>query len=89
MTTPTDDALAELRHQFREKLPARLADLREHFARLDLAHWQPDQLDLLHRLVHGLTGAAGSFGLQSVSLEARDLEEQLAALIRTGGVPCS
>ena len=71
MTSRISQALAELRRQFNEQLPARPDALRVHGQRLDPSGWQPAGAEAMHRLVHGVSGAAATFGLQSVSDVAR------------------
>lgn len=87
MTAPVSNTLHELRLQFLAQLLVRLDTLQAHFQRIDLAAWQPAQAEATHRLVHGLTGLAGSFGMMPVSDAARTLETRLAALLKTGTVP--
>ncbi len=87
MTSPISDALAELSRQFSEQLPGRLDTIRTHFQRLDRSTWLPTEAEELHRLVHGLTGSAGTFGMMPVSDAARALEARLMALIKTGTAP--
>lgn len=87
MTPSISDALAQLRQQFITQLPGRLDQINQHFDRLNPADWQCSAADELHRLVHGLTGSAGTFGMQSVSDAARALELRLATLLETGAAP--
>ncbi|MDP2441399.1 PAS domain-containing protein [Rhodoferax sp.] len=84
---PLFNPLAELRQQYLDQLPVRLDALRFHYQQLSLSAWQPAQAEALHRLLHGLTGSAGTFGLQSLSDAARQLEIRLAALIQAGTAP--
>lgn len=81
------DALASLREQFVGQLDSRVAAIREAFGRLDPAAWQRDEAEVLHRIVHSLTGSAGTFGMQSVSDMARELEAALAVVLDTGAAP--
>jgi len=87
MTSTVSDALAGLRRQFTDQLSTRLQTIRDQFRRLDPAAWRVEDLEAVHRLVHGLTGSAGTFGMQSVSDVARVLEVRLAALLKTGIPP--
>ncbi|MBU1691969.1 MAG: PAS domain S-box protein [Gammaproteobacteria bacterium] len=87
MTSPISDALAELGRQFAEQLPTRLDAIRAHFQQLDRAAWLPTEAEKLHRLLHSLTGSAGTFGMQSVSDVACALGIRLAALLKTGAAP--
>ena len=73
--------LAELRRQFLGQLPARLQAIRTQYQRLTPTTLQSDEAEMLHRLLHGLTGSAGTFGLSSVSDVARQMEARLAALL--------
>lgn len=87
MTPPISDALAELRNQFVDQLASRVETIHAHFKRLDLSAWQPAEAETLHRLVHGITGSAGTFGLLSVSDAARQLETRLAPQLEAGAAP--
>lgn len=87
MTPPISDALAELRNQFVDQLASRVETIHAHFKRLDLSAWQPAEAETLHRLVHDITGSAGTFGLLSVSDAARQLETRLAPLLKNGIAP--
>lgn len=87
MKSPISDALPELRRQFAEQLSTRLGAIRSQFQHLDPSAWRPAEAEALHRLVHGLAGSAGTFGMQSVSDAARALEIRLAALLKAGTAP--
>jgi len=87
MTSPVSEALAKLRAQFAGQLPGRLDAIGEHFQRLNLADWRIAEAEAVHRLTHSLTGTAGTFGIQPVSDAARELEIQLAAVLKTGATP--
>ncbi len=73
--------LSDLRRRFTDQLGQRLDAVRQQLQRL-LAQDGAVDLESLHREVHGLTGAAGTFGLPEVSAAARSLEALLAALVR-------
>ncbi|WP_018937987.1 MULTISPECIES: PAS domain-containing protein [unclassified Thioalkalivibrio] len=81
------DALGELQRQFVEALPARLKSLHSQYQKLDPAGWQPFEAQALHHQIHSLTGSAGTFGLQSVSAAARQLEIRLKAIVEAGAAP--
>lgn len=87
MTHNIAATLAALRDQFQGRLLDRVAAIREAFGRLDPAAWQPDEAELLHRLVHGLTGTAGTFGLVAVSAVAGKLESVLSAVLASHRAP--
>lgn len=77
--------LAELRNRFTGQLANRIDALRLPLQRLTQQGCAPDDIETLHREVHGLTGAAGTFGLPRVSDAARVLENLLAPLARGDG----
>lgn len=79
---PVETALAGLRQQFADQLPVRIEAIRASFMRLDPAAWQLAEAQALHRLVHSLTGAAGTFGMHSLSVVAHELEQHLAAMLQ-------
>jgi signal transduction histidine kinase/HPt (histidine-containing phosphotransfer) domain-containing protein len=80
------DSLAQLSKIFVAQLPRRLEQVVTHIQALMLEPWGPSQADPAHRLVHALTGSAGTFGLPLVSDAARPLELILAGLrARTDG----
>lgn len=87
MVTPFSDALAELRRQFAELLSNRLDAVRAQFHVLDPSAWQPAEAEAVQRLLHDLTGSAGTFGMQSLSNAARALEIRLSVLIKSGATP--
>jgi PAS domain S-box-containing protein len=87
MSSPISEALAELRHQFADQLATRLKAIHVKAQRLGPASWMPAEATALLRLVHGLTGLAGTFGAPSVSDAARVLETRLGALIKAEGAP--
>ena len=70
--------VALLAQGFRTRLPARLAALDEAFALCRSEPAAPHQWDELHRLLHSLGGAAGTFGLAPLGLAARAIEAQIA-----------
>lgn len=76
--TAVSDGLAHLSKLFVGQLPRRVADIADHFTALAQQNWDLARLDMLHRLVHGLTGSAGTFGLPKVSDAAQLLEQALA-----------
>lgn len=74
--------LAGLRQRFADQLGVRLQAIGAQLHRLAQADAASVDFDALHREVHSLTGAAGTFGLAEVSQRARALEVPLAALLR-------
>jgi HPt (histidine-containing phosphotransfer) domain-containing protein len=71
------DVRDDLRDYFAGRLPARLAEIEEAFAEVRAAGWAPEPLGKLHRLVHSLAGAGGTFGWPEVTDAARELESFL------------
>lgn len=78
---PTAEALAEqiarLRADYLTRLPAELAALRDLIAGMDGGGSDRPRLEELHHRLHRLAGSGGSFGLATLSLRARDLEQRV------------
>lgn len=74
--------LGGLRQRFAEQLGERLQAIGSQLQQLARSGADAVDVPALHREVHGLTGAAGTFGLPDVSRRARALELPLAALLR-------
>lgn len=81
MPSSINETMAVLIQQFADRLPDRLEAIRKQFERIDPTAWHVDEARHLQRLVHGLTGAAGTFGMPSVSDAARRLQTCLDAYI--------
>lgn len=77
----------ELVSQFLTKLPARLENIWDQFHLVDVRFWRADQVTEIHRLIHSITGAAGTFGKQGISDAARLVEHQLKILIERPEAP--
>ena len=80
------NALSELRRQFADQLMDRFEAIREQMRRVATTR-SPADAEVLHRQVHSITGAAGTFGMHSLSDAARTLETRLAQIIKGGDVP--
>ena len=79
--------LAQLRRQYIDEAPARLAELRAALSRAregDLA-----ALGDLRQLLHRLAGSGGSYGLDAVTEQARAGEAIAYAIAQRGGAPPS
>ena len=74
--------LQQLQSGFVARLPAQLVEARASVDRLVQSGGDRTELESLHRLVHSLTGSAGTFGMPELSDAARHLEGRLAGLIR-------
>lgn len=84
MQSQFSDALQALRDEFIDRLPERIDAIRSQFQKIDASAWRSEEAEILHRLVHGLSGSAGTFGMQSLSDAARDMEIRLSDLLRSG-----
>lgn len=69
-----DEVMALLRAEYLAEAPKRLEALRE---LLSCFADDPAAVAELHRLMHQLTGSAGSYGFDEVSRIARQLEQKL------------
>ena len=79
--------LLELKRRFVLRLPGHLDSIAELFNALSDGRWEHSTGETLHRMVHSLTGTAGTFGLHDVSVAARHFESHLAALLRSPEQP--
>ena len=77
------DRLQALSVQFQEALPERLQNMKRELARLRQGQGDWDEL---RRQLHSLAGSAGTFGLETLSGQARGLEEQVRAVCQGGTV---
>lgn len=84
---PISAVLNDLRRQFIQQLPGRLSAIRTHFDDLDRQAWEPTIAEELHRMLHGLTGSAGTFDMKPLSDASRQLESTMSALIKSGETP--
>jgi len=75
------DKLASLQAEFHQELPATIAEIRQQWMQLCQSEISHEDIVSLHMLVHGLTGASGTFGAVSVSTVSADIEELLRGQI--------
>ena len=87
MTSTITNSLSELQRQFADRLPEQLKTIQTQFHCLELSAWQNDEAETLHRLLHSLSGSAGTFGMISLSNAAQDLESRLATVLTTENSP--
>lgn len=77
MGTPSNinDVLKEMREQYRQNLPVKLAEINAAWEALQRAE-TPDaeSVQTFYRLVHSLTGSGATFGMTALSEQARILE---------------
>lgn len=71
------EKLSTLRNGFVELLPPRLNEIQAAIEGLEQEPMNMERRATLHRLLHNLTGAAGTFGYHELSSEARILEQTL------------
>jgi HPt (histidine-containing phosphotransfer) domain-containing protein len=69
---------------FRSKLPARLADIDDALQACRDAPAAHEHVKTLHRLLHTMAGAAGSFGFDALGAQARTFEQEVEALLVAG-----
>lgn len=77
--------LQELQEYFAGRLPDRLREIDEAWARVQGSAWSPEPLRELHRLVHSLSGAGTTFGFPEVTRTARALERFLKSALDGSG----
>ncbi|MCZ6784787.1 MAG: Hpt domain-containing protein [Proteobacteria bacterium] len=86
-TPPDDEALRELRADFRKRLPDRVgavvAALGDARARPD----EPERLAEARRLAHALKGTASSYGFAEIGASFEAVEEALGALAGSAADP--
>ncbi len=68
---------------FAESLPLRIKEMESMWQQLQ-TEWDKEDLQALHRAVHGLTGSGKIFGFPEVSVIALALEQHLKELIQRG-----
>lgn len=71
----------DLKKDFAASVSLRLKVIEEALQHVILQPEDEDRLHALHRLVHSLSGTAGSFGLVQLGLDARKIENQIVALV--------
>ncbi len=81
------DALRDLQRQFVVTLPSRIAALHAQYQKLNLSSWQIAEVRILHHQLHSLIGSAGTFGMQSLSAAARQLEIRLKTMVDVEDAP--
>lgn len=83
----TDDMLVKLKamqERYGAKLPGKLAELGEAMQACRDRPDAYDRLETLHRLLHTMAGAAGTFGFDALGLQARQFEQQANNLLMAG-----
>ncbi|MBE0469836.1 MAG: PAS domain-containing protein [Methyloprofundus sp.] len=81
------DAMQALQRKYRATLADRIKQIYTQFNKLSLSDWQWADLAELHHQIHSLTGSAGTFGLQSLSNAASQLEVRIKNWLDAHSVP--
>lgn len=68
--------LDQLRQDYFNRLPNRLQEIEAYWQQLS-RQWQPETLNILHRLVHSLTGTSATLHFKAMSETSQRLERQL------------
>jgi HPt (histidine-containing phosphotransfer) domain-containing protein len=76
-----EDALAKLDAMFAEKLPSRLCEIEVALDQFVNNPQNAESLALLHRLLHTMSGSAGTFGFDQLGIEARQLDARIKPLL--------
>jgi chemotaxis protein histidine kinase CheA len=74
-------AMKLFQQEFAAQLPGRLQEARQHFNACRQAPGDDERLRALHRCLHKLAGAAGTFALPQVTDDARAIESDLDVLL--------
>ena len=77
------EKLQQMQTSFIKGLPARLAEIKETWQQVQNPESQEESLHILHRLVHTITGSAGTFSLLNLGEEARNVENKIKDLVET------
>lgn len=88
MTNPTAEfqkKLHLLAVSYAEKLPNKISVIEEKWQQLQNA-WCLEELEVLHRMVHSLTGSGKTFGFAELSVKARILEQNLKHIAQLNGL---
>ena len=76
--------LARLREEYFERSPKELDALAVLARQLSEQGADAESLASLHQRLHKLAGSGGTFGLSSLSVAAREIEQRVAGWIETG-----
>ncbi len=76
--------VALLAQSFKAKLPARFEKINEAFAQCTLDGSSEPHWTELHRLLHSLNGAAGTFGLAALGAQACVIEHTIKDKLASG-----
>ena len=79
--------IAKLRADYAAQLPGTVAQMEDLWRSLVAAGMPPLPLAELVRMVHSITGSGATFGVPDASRAARELEECLERIGRSGRLP--
>jgi chemotaxis protein histidine kinase CheA len=79
--------MAAIRDRFAGRVGPLVADLRVVLARIQQGAQNVEDMNVLHRGLHDLSGTAPSVGFAEIGAEARQLELIVAAAIKDGRAP--
>lgn len=80
--TSVNEQLAQLRKIYVARMPAEFAAMEELLAGLPEKDKCRANLDQLHSRLHKLAGSGGTFGLVTLSVRARVIEQQLNEILK-------
>ena len=81
-----ENKLSDLRKQFVDGIPARLANIEEQWQALNQGV-DGEQRETLIRMVHSFAGSGAIYGFTRISEAARSLEKKLVKISEAGGLP--
>jgi hypothetical protein len=79
--------LDNLKADYRDKLPDKLATLTEKWTEIRIHGWLEEWARTIHNICHHLAGTGHTFGFSGITSYARIVETQLTQLLDGGGVP--
>lgn len=82
-----DNILLQMRASFTQQLPLRLDAIRQAATTMLEQPWDVRRAEPLQRVLHNLIGAAGTFGLATIGLAARCLDDAVAPLAQRTDYP--
>ena len=78
--------MADLRRRYTEQLPAKVQEVEERWAAAEGLS-DPDNLRVIHQIVHQIHGSSGTFGLAEISGHTQTPDLFLKKLIETRRIP--
>lgn len=78
-----EQAMQELRREYRMGLPARVAEVEQEWHKLRDGEWREADFRTLVRFAHNLAGSGATYGVMPVSRTAKELELYVKGLTNT------